>query len=96
MNPAPLPDITNLIGTAGLIAVLIWFCRAFLVRWETSQAAFLEALQGIIKENNELLSQVRDAIQRCPGNGDTALLRKPSNHYERHPHPTHPKPEALD
>ncbi len=79
------PELSNLAGTAGLIAVLIWFCRAFLLRWEASQRDLVEALQGVLRENNELLTAVRTHLA-----GDTERLHR--NHYAHDPHPATRKP----
>lgn len=67
-----LAKVLNLGGTLGTIAVLIWFCRRFLDRWETSQRELVEALRGVLKENNELLIAVRSHLA-----GDTDHWRKP-------------------
>jgi hypothetical protein len=61
----PLPEVSNLIGTAGLIGVLVWFARRFLERWEKSQGELVTALTGVIKDNSTMLGDVREALTHC-------------------------------
>jgi hypothetical protein len=86
MTPVIPSELANLVGSAGLIAVLVWFARRFLDRWEDSQRELIAALTGAIKENNELLLSVRSHLQ-----GDTGY-----RHHDTRTPPNHPHAQALD
>lgn len=84
LNPSELP---NLLGNAALACVLFWFARRFLDQWQAAQRELFEALQGIVRENNQLLISVRDVLHKCHHTGETEFLAGHTLPAKRHEKP---------